>query len=110
MKRGHNRNQSPSSHDFQQVLSTFYHLQTEVKGCSQNTLKLPGVTANYCHLGISSSNTLPGCFRTSKKANYNVVLLVSGVYCLLLHRQLLFPLPGFSKPNPTEQQMEGNLN
>lgn len=81
---------TPSNQSFQRV-----HVQGEVapqeSWCSQGTLKLPGTIASYWHLGISSSNMLPGYFSTSKKANYNVVLLVSGIYSLLLYRLLFFP-------------------
>lgn len=94
-----------------EVISTYPSVSrssTMGKLCSQSTL-LPGAIANSCHLGTSSSNMLPGYFRILEKANYNVVLLVSGVYCLLFHRQLIFPSFGLFKPNPTEQ-MEGNLN
>lgn len=61
----------------------------------QTTLKLPSVITNSCHLGFSSCNMLPSYFRTSKKANYCVVLL-SGASCLLL---CSFPLGLFqAKP------------
>lgn len=94
---------TPSNQSFQRA-----HVQVEVapqeSWCSQGTLKLPGTIANYWHLGISSSNMLSGYFSTSKKANYNVFLLVSGIYSLLLHRLLFFPLLGSSNQIPQNKR------
>lgn len=93
MWQEHRMNQGQSAHTFPPVIST-----CPCSGGGSTTGQMvftrhSEIARCYCQiltLGISSSNGWPGYSNTSKKANYNVVLLVSGVYSLLLHRLLFF--------------------
>lgn len=75
-----------------------------------STLKLPGVIANYHHSDISSSHMLPGCFRTSKKGQLQHSSAPKWSLATAASEAALLHPFGLSKPNPTKQQMEGNVN